>query len=62
MTKKEAALILRDRYDQLEGLASVMSDSPRFDWVGAALKAVLSGMPEALGVLEKEGEEDERPS
>lgn len=58
MTKKEAIQILQDRYDQLEGLASVMSDSLRFDWVRSVLNAVLSGVPEAISTLESEEEEE----
>lgn len=59
MTKKEAIQILWDRYDQIKGLASVMSDSLRFDWVvGSVLKAVLSGVPEAISTLESEEEEE----
>lgn len=57
MTKKEAIQILWDRYDQIKGLASVMS-SLRFDWVGSVLKAVMSGVPEAISTLESEGEEE----
>ena len=58
MTKKEAIQILWDRYDQIKGLASVMSDGLRFDWVGSVLKAVMSGVPEAISTLESEGEEE----
>lgn len=54
MTKKEAIQILQDREEQIAGFAKAFSEGNTFDWVGSVLKAVLSGVPEAIDVLREE--------
>jgi len=52
MTKEEAALTLKDRYEQISSLAETLGDG---DPIGAVLKALMDHVPEAIDTFERDG-------
>lgn len=52
MTKEEAALTLKDRYEQVVSLAEALEDQ---NPIGAVLKVLMDHVPEAIGTLERDG-------